>query len=342
VTQEEGAAPPREQGWRGPLLAFLALLFLPGAPPFALLLPVDQILLLLAPTLALSAVAGWRRGGRVSLAIIWTAFAAWVLWVPGEFAPFALLARGWGVLLAASFAAVLTLEGDWTFLPRALAAILAALVLGGLAVSMTDSGLAAASGVLAEEFTRRGDELLAAWREFTSQPQWQDLVKDNASADQLALQVERQFTALPPVALRLAPALLALESLAVLALGWALYHRFGRARLGPPLAALRDLRFHDAFVWGLIGGLLVLVVPMPATVSALGLNCLVFFSALFALRGLGVLVWFLAPGRWMVIVWSLVLVMFWSVIAAVALVIGVGDIWLDWRRRPRPQSQRSE
>lgn len=89
------------------------------------------------------------------------------------------------------------MEVDWTFLPRALTAILAALVLGTMAVVMTDGGLAAASEVLTEEFARRGEEMLAAWREFTSQPQWQELVKENASADQLALQVERQFTALP-------------------------------------------------------------------------------------------------------------------------------------------------
>jgi hypothetical protein len=81
---------------------------------------------------------------------------------------------------------------------------------------------------------------------------------------------------------------------------------------------------------------------MPNVVAALGVNTLVFFGALYAVRGLGVLVWFLKPGRWMVVVWSVVLVMFWSIIAAVALVIGVGDTWLDWRRRPRPQSQRSE
>ena len=67
MTQEEGAAPPREQGWWGPLLATLALLIFPATPPFALLLPVDQTILLLAPALALMAIAGWRSGGRFTL-----------------------------------------------------------------------------------------------------------------------------------------------------------------------------------------------------------------------------------------------------------------------------------
>lgn len=342
MTEELGAAPPREQGWWGPVLAFFALLFLPAAPPFALLLPVDQTLLLLAPALAMSAVAGWRNGGRAVLAVTWTLFAIWVVWVPGDPSPFELLARGWAVLLAASFAGSLVLKGEWTFLPRALLAILAALCVSILAVSFTDGGLSMVAGVVSEEFARRSQEMQAAWREFTAQAQWQDLAKDNAGADQLAAQVEAQFTALPTAARALVPAMLALESLAALALSWALYHRFGRARLGPPLVALRDLRFNDVLIWGLIVGLLVLVVPMPNVVAAFGVNSLVFFGALYALRGLGVFVWFLAPGRWMTVLWSIVLVLFWSVIAAVALVIGVGDTWLDWRRRPRPQSQRSE
>lgn len=337
-----GAARPREQGWWGPVLAFLALMLFPAAPPFALLLPVDQTLILLAPAMAMAALAGWRNGGRVALAVTWTLFAIWVVWVPADPSPFELLVRGWAVLLAASFAGSLVLGGEWTFLPRALLAILAALLVSVLAVSLTDGGLAAVGGVVSEEFARRSQEMQAAWREFTAQPQWQSLARENAGADQLAAQVEAQFTALPKVAQALVPAMLALESLAVLALSWALYHRFGRARLGPSLAPLRDLRFNDALVWGLIAGLLVLVVPMPSAIAALGVNCLVFFGALYALRGLGVLVWFLAPGRWMAVLWSIVLVMFWSVIAAVALVIGVGDTWLDWRRRPRPQSQRSE
>jgi len=342
VTEEQDAVAPREQGWWGPVLAFLALMLFPVVPPFALLLPIEQTLLLLAPAMAMAAVAGWRNGGRVALAVTWTLFAVWVLWVPGDPSPFDFLVRGWAVLLAASFAGSLVLGKEWTFLPRALLAILAALFVSALAVSFTDGGFTAVGAVVSEEFARRGQQWLTVWREFTAQPQWQEMAKENASADVLSAQLEAQFTALPTAAKVLVPAMLALESLAVLALSWALYHRFGRARLGTPLARLRDLRFNDALVWGLIAGLLVLVVPLPNAISALGVNALVFFGALYVFRGLGVLVWFIAPGRWLVVLWSIVLVMFWSVIAAVALVIGVGDTWLDWRRRPRPQSQRSE
>lgn len=341
MTPEEGAAPPRERGWWGPIVATFALLFLPATPPLALLVPVEQTLLLLAPALAVCAVVGWRAGGRLPLAMLWTVFALWVLWIPGSAGTFALLARGWSVVLAASFAGVLLYAGEQRFLTRAMLAIGVALAVSFLAVVST-GGFAEAGAVIEDEVLRRAELFRGAWRVFSSQEQWQDLIRESPGAALVGEQLEQQFTALPPVARMLAPAMLALESLAALALAWAVYHRFGRARLGDPLAPLKELRFHDAFIWGIIAGLLVLVVPVGETLRLVGINLLVFFGTLYALRGLGVLLWFLAPGRVMLVVWTLVLVMFWSVIGVVALAIGVGDTWLDWRRRPRPKSQRSE
>lgn len=343
MTSEEGAAAPREQGWWGPLLATLALLILPAAPPLAMLVPVDQTLLLLAPTLAACAVVGWRAGGRLPLALVWTGFAVWVLWVPATAGTYAILARGWGVLLAASFGALLLLGNrERRFLPQALLAICITMAVALVATVLASGGLTAAGTVLGDEVARRAEFGLAAWRQFTARPEWLEMVRDNPAAEQLARQVEQQFEVLPQVARMLVPAMLALESLAALALGWAVYHRFGRVRLGPPLAPLAELRFHDAFVWGVIAGLLVIVMPMPEAARAVGINLMVFFSALYVLRGLGVLLWFLKPGRWMLVLWTIVLVLFLQVVGAVALALGVGDTWLDWRRRARPKSQRSE
>ena len=70
-------APLREQGWRGPLLAALILLFLPATPILRIVVPMEQTVLLLAPTFAALALVGWRAGGRLSLAALWTAFAVW-------------------------------------------------------------------------------------------------------------------------------------------------------------------------------------------------------------------------------------------------------------------------
>src|SRR6185436_1560283 len=92
------------------------------------------------------------------------------------------------------------------------------------------------------------------------------------------------------------PALLALQSLTALALAWSLYHRLSRARLGAPLRSLRDFRFNDQLVWGLILGLIGVLLPALTVARGVGRNLLVFFAALYAMRGLGVLAWFMAPG----------------------------------------------
>jgi hypothetical protein len=69
---------------------------------------------------------------------------------------------------------------------------------------------------------------------------------------------------------------------------------------------------------------------------------LLFFGVLFALRGLGVLVWFLAPGRVMTVVLVVFSVVFWPVVMIVSAGLGLGDTWFDWRRASRQRSQRSE
>lgn len=342
MTSEEGAAPPRESGWRAPLLATLALLVLPALPPLALLVPIDQTLLLLAPAMAMCAVVGWRAGGRLPLALVWTAFAVWALYLPSGGSTFALLARGWAVLLAASFGAVVLRSKGDRFLPQALLAIAIALAIALVTAAVAGGGLSEAASVFGDAIARRAEIGRMAWQQFTARAEWAEFSAENPSAELLSQQVELQFAELPKAARLMIPAMLALESLAALALAWAVYHRFGRARLGPPLSPLREFTFHDAFVWGIIAGLLVIVVPMPDAAQLIGANLMVFVGALYVLRGLGVMLWFLDPGRWMQVVWAIVLVMFLQVVAAVAFAIGVGDTWLDWRRRTRPKSQRSE
>jgi hypothetical protein len=132
--------------------------------------------------------------------------------------------------------------------------------------------------------------------------------------------------------------MIALESLIALAIAWALYHRIGRERLGPPLAKLRDFRFSDQFVWGLVAGLAIVVVPGFASMSAIGANLLVFFGALYALRGLGVGLWFLSPGPFLMAFLIVFALVFPPVLGVVGVGLGVGDTWLNWRARARPKT----
>ena len=179
---------------------------------------------------------------------------------------------------------------------------------------------------------------MAGWRQMTATKEWRDFVAKNPDASTLATEVDSQLQALPAVAGMLFPAMLALESLAALALAWAVYHRVGRARLGPPLGTLREFRFNDQLVWGLIAGLAMVLVPGLTAGRGLGANLLMFFGAVYALRGMGVALWFLAPGR---IVMALLIgfaVLFWHVIGVLALGLGLGDTWADWRSRAKPKT----
>jgi len=162
----------------------------------------------------------------------------------------------------------------------------------------------------------------------TGTGQWADVLSP--------AELERQLQTLSNAGVEVFPALLALESLAALALAWAAYHRLGRTRLGAPLAPFREFRFNDQLVWGLIVGLTVVFLPTLAGLRAAGSNLLVFFGALYALRGLGVLAWFLAPGPLASALAVGAVMLFWPILLVAALGLGLGDTWADWRRRPRP------
>ena len=128
----------------------------------------------------------------------------------------------------------------------------------------------------------------------------------------------------------LLPALLALESLAALGLGWAMYHRLSAVMIGPPLGPLTEFRFNDQLIWGLAVGA-TLCLPAFENARNVGYNLLLFFGALYLVRGIGVLGW-MARGRYAFIV---ILSLVPQVFVIVTLALGLGDTWLDWRRRAK-------
>lgn len=335
-------AAPRERGWRGVLGGIVLLLLLPAMPPFSVIFPMAETALVLVPVLAACALAGWKAGGRLSLAIIWVAFAVWVVGAGTAPGAYALLARGWGVLVAVAFGLSALVWPDRTFLPRALTTLGLALLVGGVSTFAVPGGPTRVRQVIASEVMHRAERFETDWNARLTSKDWQDFRTANAeSATWFEKTLEEQRGMVRRTAERspaLFPALLALETLAALALAWALYHRVGRARIGAPLARLREFRFDDQFIWGLVGGLLMVVVPGLGPVREVGANLLVFFGALYALRGAGVAVYFVAPGRVMTVVFVAVSVVFAGAAGVIFLGLGLGDTWLDWRRRTRPST----
>lgn len=129
------------------------------------------------------------------------------------------------------------------------------------------------------------------------------------------------------------PAVLGLASLAALGVAWWLYRRLAQDdddAVGP----LRDFRFNDHLVWIFVGGLVLLVPSWGGVLGRVGSNAVVFMGALYALRGVAVIL-FMSGGLSLVGVFLLALgILFvFPVLVAGAAIIGLGDTWLDIRTK---------
>ena len=343
------APAPSERGWGKLLIALAAFLIIPTFAPFQALLPVDQTMILFVPAVAACALVGWWAGGRAYMAIAWVAVAVLITARPAVADPFHNLIRGWSLLLAGSFGLVCLLGMRPRLFTRALLALSVTVVLG-LAMSLFGPvTLSQASRTVAEEFARRNGEAVGAMNAFIAAhpKEWGDLVQKVPKFAELPAESARDLAVIADAGSAVFLALLALQSLAALALAWATYHRLSRARLGAPLRPLREFRFNDQLVWGLIVGLTIMLLPTLTALSGVGKNLLVFFGALYAVRGLGVLSWFMAPGS-LGLTLGLAFLTLWvpfiNVFAALAFMmvgvasvaLGLGDTWADWRSRARP------
>jgi hypothetical protein len=332
------APPARTTGWTRLLLGLAAFVLLPLIPQLRAVLPVEQTAVLFVPALAACALVGWWAGGRPALAIVWILAAVLITIADGS---------------RAGVGAFHNLVQGRPFFSRALMAVVGTF---GLAAGMSLLGPvtpARAASTFREEFTRRNSETMAATNGWiASHPtEWKALTDKIAAFRTAPEEIQRLLTRLSDIGMATFPALLALESLATLALAWATYHRLARTRLGVPLAPLRDFRFNDQLVWGLIVGIVILLLPTLATWRGVGRNLVVFFGALYAVRGLGVLAWFLAPGAltlslavggvmlWLPFLQAAALLGFLA-LGITALGLGLGDTWADWRRRAQATTSR--
>lgn len=130
------------------------------------------------------------------------------------------------------------------------------------------------------------------------------------------------------------PAALALASVAALALT-----RYVMERLSGEVEALgpfRDFRFSDHLVWVLVGGLALFLAPAGDVLSHVAENALLFMGGLYLVRGIAVLFWIGAAtvsSGWTAALWIVAGLLLYPVAVVVALLLGLGDTWLDVRRR---------
>jgi len=343
--QDAVAPAPSERGWGKLLLALAAFLFIPVMPPLRVLLPVEETLLLLLPALAACCLVGWWAGGRFVLAFVWVGLAAWALAQPAVPGSFYNLVRGWSLLLAGAFGLICLFGAQRPFFSRALSTLSLAMAIVLVMSARGPLTPRRATEAVTVEFARRNTESMAMLRAFLKDHP--DVAQVMPQAGALPEAFQLQLTQVAETGVGLFPSLLLLESLVALGLAWATFHRLSRTRLGAPLGPLKDFRFNDQLVWGLIAGLAIVFVPALDFLGGTGRNLLVFFGALYAIRGFGVLSWFLAPGALAAALFVGFAMLWWPVLNAVAVLgfvflalaafgLGLGDTWADWRRRARP------
>lgn len=337
----DGPVPaPREQGWMRIVLALAAFLLVPHAPGFPAFVPVVETLLLLLPALAVCFIVGWWSGGSFAVATVWLALTVWLYLLPaprGTGAAYYDLARAWGLLMAGAFGMVCLVGRKSTFLHRALAAIGIAALLGVVLAAIGKLDVREAQRVFAGEFATRNAQAAAVMQE-SSRIIGERLPDAASFANRFTAARVQGEDAMARLAAPLYLALLALEALAACALAWALHQRLSRTRIGSPLAPLRTFGFSDQLIWALVAGITFMVLPAFAPLSGLGKNIVVFFGALYTLRGYGIFAWF--SSRRAAVVGTVVAIATLPlslVTVPAALGLGLSDTWFDWRRRAAPE-----
>jgi len=280
----------------------------------ALWAPLAYVVLPLAGLLWL---AGPRHLSRVWLAATLTGICLWWLTVPGD--PVSQVRRA--ALL--SFTLALLVATWWKpgrYLPRAGVALGAATVAIVALVAVFGPSWTELTWLIARETS-------LAWRRVAAL-----VAQDNppimALGDSVASAAAATF-----------PATVALQSLAGGAVAW---HFASRLESHGPTAALgrfRDFAFSDYLVWAVVLSLLTAILPVATWVETAGLNLGVVAAVLYVLRGLAIAAVALDMGG--VSIGVLVTLAVLAVLLALPLlvivpglwVLGISDIWLDFRRR---------
>jgi hypothetical protein len=292
-------------------VAPFALVVLPLAALLALLKPGRREALAAAAMIALT-LWGWGGSEGLGAADAFQRFgAAWVLLVAGSL--------------------VLTVGRNAALTQRPVAAGLAAVTLaaavGTLLIGVTSFSFGELQFLALRHFTGQARTLIGALAVAT-----QNAGEGTRAA---VAAFETSSLAMAELVSRYLPGLVLLQTLAALALAWSFYRAIAREPEGAPLPSLREFRFNDHLIWGVVAALLTLVLPRLSALEAVGGNLAAFFAGLYLLRGLGVLVALFAgaSGVFAVIFGAVVLLFLLPLALLVALAVGVTDTWVDWRTR---------
>lgn len=131
--------------------------------------------------------------------------------------------------------------------------------------------------------------------------------------------------------------IVALELMAGMVLGTAIYHRVAATPRGTAVGRLRDFRFNDQLGWVAIVPLGVVLLPKLTAARLAAANVLLVLGALYAIRGVAVIAFGLSllrvGGGLVAVLVALAALLLLPVALPGAILLGVVDSRLDIRRR---------
>lgn len=288
------------------VLALIAAALSVVNPALLIFVPLSFLLVAVPPRRSLLVLLG--------LVLLGTTFigqAGGTLWWFG---------RGWALILSAWFVVAVALLPHLTLTMRALTAVGGAAASAALLFLLNRRSWESVDWSVTQQLRNGAADLRAFWA---------GRMRNQTLATEMSGALDR-FADWQTAAY---PAMLALASLAALVLAWWLWRRLV-AQDPRPIGPLRDFRFSDHLVWLAVAGIMLVVLPTGAAFSRAGANLLAFMAALYALRGLAVLLaLFGAPGMLGMLFGAFIFVLLYPIVMATTLMVGLTDTWLDLRAR---------
>lgn len=283
----------------------VTLVFAPVPPLVLVGLPLTLLLVATGPRNAWSAVV---VAVVIGLVLIGARTGLW--W----------FTRGWPLLLGGTFVVMAAWRPASSFSATALASL-------GLAVLIAAAVFALSPGAWLDIDT------LMATQVAEQTEAWS--VRLGLADEESAQSILRQAAGLQ---VALFPAFLGVSSLGALGLAVTVRDRLA-GEAGRGVGKLRGFRFNDHLVWVWLLGLALIVAPVGAIADRVGGNAVLFMGLLYVLRGFAVMLTLVGGVSVLAgVIGGFVALLLYPLFvfaAAVALIVGLGDTWLNIRARVR-------
>ena len=226
------------------------------------------------------------------------------------------LERGWALLLGGSFVGLSIVRPKMKISDRALEAVFGALMVLVILMTLIPGAWNVVDWVISDRVRATVTQVIALGGNEWLTPAFISALYQTAEVQVLIF-----------------PALTALASMSALLLSWWLFTLFSGKSEGV-LGSVKNFRFNDHLIWIFVVGLFLLFTRWSEPLQRVGSNAVVFIGALCAVRGAAVIV-FITGGfsvlGYAMTIFGLVIVP--PIVLGGAILIGIADIYLDFRKR---------